>query len=62
MKMLICLIVAVIAAVAVVFGFWLHGFNFDERGSMAIGCYVTALFSAAMIGLLAAVVVNDPPR
>ncbi len=62
MRMLSCLTAGLIAAIGVCFGFWLHGFNFDERGAMAIGCYLSALFAAAFAVAFTALSMINPPK
>lgn len=46
-------IFAVIAALLVVFIFWLGGWNVNERGSIAVLCALFSLSAAAMGWLLA---------
>ena len=41
------IIVGIITAAIIPGGFWIFGFNFNERGPVALGCYIASLCFAA---------------
>ena len=38
------LLVALITACLIICGFWLYGFDLNERGATALACYIASLF------------------
>jgi hypothetical protein len=55
MRVLKALATGLFASAVIVGGFWVSGFDFDSRGSMAFGCYA---ISVVFFGFFFAMVMN----
>jgi hypothetical protein len=58
-KSRLAILLGILSAGAVCFGFWCSGYDFDVRGKDALGCYLLSLLVGGSLGLLIAFAPTD---